>query len=465
MAQTRTETDSMGTMKIPAGALYGAQTARAVRNFPISNWPMPRRFIAALGLIKQAAAEVHKAAGRLDADKADAIIAAAQEVVDGRLDEHFVVDVFQTGSGTSSNMNANEVIANRAIELLGGTVGDKSRVHPNDDVNKGQSSNDVIPTALHVSAATAIEQDLLSAMGSLAGALRTKAEEFDAVVKIGRTHLMDAVPIRLGQEFSGYTAQIENAAEMLRAAVERLCELAIGGTAVGTGLNAPDGFGAAVSALLADKTGLAFREAANHFEAQAARDAALAASGALRSTAVAMGKIASDVRLLGSGPRCGLGELLLPALQPGSSIMPGKVNPVLCESVVQVACQVIGCDAAIAAGATGGVGSILDLNLAMPMIAANLLTATNLLANVAGTFAEKCISGLKANEVRCRDLIEQSLAMITALAPTIGYDAAAEIAKEAHSSGRTIRDLCLERDLLPEPELTALLDPGKQTGT
>ena len=464
MTKKRTETDSMGSMEIPADALYGAQTARAARNFPISGQPMPRRFIAAMGLIKQAAAEVHKAAGRLDADKADAIIAAAQEVVDGRLDEHFVVDVFQTGSGTSSNMNANEVIANRAIELLGGTVGDKSRVHPNDHVNMGQSSNDVIPTALHVSAALAIEQDLLAAVGSLVGALRDKAEEFDAVVKIGRTHLMDAVPIRLGQEFSGYTVQMEGAAGMLRAAVERLCELAIGGTAVGTGLNAPEGFGAAVAKLLADKTGLAFVEAANHFEAQAARDAALAASGALRSTAVAMGKIASDVRLLGSGPRCGLGELLLPPLQPGSSIMPGKVNPVICESVVQVACQVIGCDAAIAAGATGGVGSILDLNLAMPMIAANLLTATELLANVANVFAEKCISGLKANEARCRELIEQSLAMVTALAPTIGYDAAAEIAKEAHASGRTIRDLCLAKDLLPESELTALLDAEKQTG-
>jgi len=464
MSKTRTETDSMGQVTIPAEALYGAQTARAIENFPVSGWTMPRAFIAALGLIKQAAAAVHKKAGRLDAKLADAIIAASQEVAAGKLDEHFPLDVFQTGSGTSTNMNANEVIANRACVLLGGRAGDKSLVHPNDHVNMGQSSNDVIPTAMHVAAAVAIHRQLVPALQHLRQVLSDKADQFDSIVKIGRTHLMDAVPIRLGQEFSGHAAQIDNVLGMLARAAAGLCELPMGGTAVGTGLNAPEGFAADVCRILAASTGLPFREAPNHFEAQGAKDAVLFTSGVLRTVAIAMGKIASDVRLLGSGPRCGLGELVLPAVQPGSSIMPGKVNPVICESVIQVACQVVGCDAAIVAGATGGVGSILELNVAMPMIAMNLLTSIKLLTNAARIFADKCIAGLAADPKRCAELIEQSLALATALAPRIGYDAAAEIAKEAHRTGKTIRQVCLERKVLPEDQLDQLLNARKQTG-
>jgi fumarate hydratase class II len=375
-----------------------------------------------------------------------------------------VVDVFQTGSGTSTNMNANEVIANRAIQLLGGKVGDRKLVHPNDHVNMGQSSNDVIPTALHVSAAVAMQKELVPALQRLRETLRGKGDEFDNIVKIGRTHLMDAVPIRLGQEFSGYAAQIDNVLKMLEQVVTRLCELPIGGTAVGTGLNAPEGFAPDLCKILTDKTDLPFREAPNHFEAQGAKDSVVFASGVLRSVAIAMGKIASDIRLLGSGPRCGLGELLLPAVQPGSSIMPGKVNPVICESVIQVSCQVIGFDAAIAAGATGGVGSILELNVAMPMMAANLLNAIRLLGNAARVFEEKCIRNLKADEGRCRQYVEQSLAIVTALAPKIGYDAAAEIAKEAYQTGRTIREICTEKNILPREQLDELLDPQKQAG-
>ncbi len=463
MAKTRKESDSLGDMQVPADALYGAQTARAVENFPVSGWPMPRRFISALGLIKQAAAEVHKKAGRVDEKKADAIITAAGEVMAGKLDKEFPVDVFQTGSGTSSNMNVNEVIANRAIQILGGKLGDKELVHPNDHVNMGQSSNDVIPTALHISAALAIHRELIPALQHLFSALQEKVEKFDSVIKIGRTHLMDAVPIKLGQEFSGYVAQIDKAIELLDKAVFELCELALGGTAVGTGLNAPDNFAQEVCQIIAARTHLPFKEAPNHFAAQGAKDTAVFTSGVLRTTALAMGKIASDIRLLGSGPRCGLGELLLPATQPGSSIMPGKVNPVICESVVQVACQVVGCDAAVAAGATGGVGSILELNVAMPLIASNLLTACRLLENAAKALRQKCIEGLEVNEQRCKELVEQSLAMVTSLAPKIGYDAAAKIAKEAYANGMTIRQLCLKKKVLPEDELNKLLDAREQT--
>ena len=483
MTATRTERDSLGEMLVPAGALYGAQTQRAVENFPISGWPMPREFIAALGLIKAAAAAVHHQAGRLEPAIAAAIIAAAGEVAEGKLDEHFPVDTFQTGSGTSTNMNANEVIANRAMQILaacpkGGGGGPQGggpqgggqgapprsvRIHPNDHVNLGQSSNDVIPTALHLSAAMAIQRELLPALSALSAMLREKAQRFDGIVKIGRTHLMDAVPVRLGQEFGGYAAQIDGAMEILAAALARLCELPLGGTVLGTGLNAPAGFAGSVCAVLADALRLPLAESGNHFAASGARDAALFASAALRSAAIAMGKIASDIRLMGSGPRCGLGELLLPAVQPGSSIMPGKVNPVICESVIQVACQVVGCDAAIVAGATGGVGSILDLSVAMPMIATNLLTAIRLLANVAKVFTRRCLAGLEANEPRCRELVEQSLAMVTVLAPRIGYDAAAEIAKQACQTGKTIRELCLEKAILPAAELEELLDARRQT--
>jgi fumarate hydratase class II len=466
-------------MQVPAGALYGAQTQRAVENFPISGWPMPREFIAAMGLIKAAAAAIHHQAGRLEPPIAAAIIAAAGEVAEGKLDAHFPVDTFQTGSGTSTNMNANEVIANRAMQILaacpkGGAGGPQGggqgapprrivRIHPNDHVNLGQSSNDVIPTALHLSAAMAIQRELLPALSALSAMLREKAQRFDGIVKIGRTHLMDAVPVRLGQEFGGYAAQIDGVMEILAVALGRLCELPLGGTVLGTGLNAPKGFAGSVCAVLAEALGLPLAESGNHFAASGARGAALFTSAALRSAAIAMGKIASDIRLMGSGPRCGLGELLLPAVQPGSSIMPGKVNPVICESVIQVACQVVGCDAAIAAGATGGVGSILDLNVAMPMIASNLLTAIRLLANVAKVFTRRCLAGLEANEPRCRELVEQSLAMVTVLAPRIGYDAAAEIAKQAYQTGKTIRELCLEKAILPAAELEKLLDARRQT--
>ena len=463
MSQTRTERDSMGAMQVPADALYGAQTARAMENFPISGWPMPREFIAALGAVKLAAATVNKKARRLPAKIADAIIKAAREVMDGKLDEHFPVDVFQTGSGTSTNMNANEVIANRAMQLLGSRAGG-ALIHPNDHVNMGQSSNDVIPTALHVATATAIHENLIPALGLLYKSLLGKAKQFDTVVKIGRTHLMDAVPVRLGQEFAGYAAQVEEAMVLLESIVERLCRLSIGGTAVGTGLNAPKTFGRDVCKLLSQQFDLPFGVVANYFASMGAKDAALSASGALKTTAIALGKIASDIRLLGSGPRCGLGELVLPATQPGSSIMPGKVNPVICESVIQVACQVIGCDAAITAGALGGVGSILELNVAMPMIASNLLTAIRLLTNAATVFEAKCVQGLTANAARCRELVEQSLAMVTVLAPTIGYDAASQLAKEAYETGKTIRELCLQNKVLSKKELETLLDPRKQTG-
>ena len=463
-SHTRTETDSLGAMAVPAGALYGAQTARAVENFPVSGWRMPEELIRALGLVKQMAARVNRQAGRLPAKVAGAIESAAAEVAAGMRLDQFPLDVFQTGSGTSSNMNANEVIANRAIQLLGGRPGDKALVHPNDHVNLGQSSNDVIPTAIHVAAALAIHDRLRPALEALREELSRKADELDGVVKIGRTHLMDAVPIRLGQEFSGYAAQMEAAVARLDQSAAGLLALALGGTAVGTGLNAPKDFARDVCGVLAEETRLPFVEAANHFAAQASMDAAVAVSGALKGAALAMGKIASDLRLLASGPRCGLGELILPATQPGSSIMPGKVNPVMCESVIQVACQVVGCDAAISAGAAGGVGGILELNLAMPLIAWNLLTQIRLLAGAAEVFAAKCVRGLKANADRCRALIEQSLAMVTVLAPRIGYDAAAKIAQEASASGRTVREVCLARKVLAPAELESLLDAGGQTG-
>ena len=454
----------MGQVDVPADALYGAQTVRAVNNFPVSGWPMPAGFIAAVAMVKQAAAEVNKDAGRLDAKIADAIIAAAQEIIDGKLAEQFPVDVFQTGSGTSTNMNVNEVIANRAAQILGGAAGDKGLVHPNDHVNMGQSSNDVIPTALHISTAMAIHDRFVPALRRLIQALEAKANEFDGIVKVARTHLMDAVPIRLGQEFSGYARQIDGALCGLLTAIASLSSVAMGGTAVGTGLNAPQGFAEKVCSLLTEKALVPVSEAENHFEAQGARDTAVYTSGVLRMAALAMGKIAGDIRLMASGPRCGLGELILPAVQPGSSMMPGKVNPVICESVIQVACQVVGFDAAIAAGATGGVGSILDLNVAMPMIATNLLVGIDLLAGAATILAEKCIDGLKVDEARCKELVEQSLAMVTALTPKLGYDAAVDIARQAAESGKTIRQVCLENNLLPADELDQLLDARRNTG-
>jgi len=461
---TRMESDSMGEVAIAAEALYGAQTARAVANFPISGRPMPSVFIKAVAAIKHAAAEVNGELGLLDAERVAWIPAAAAEIVGDAWADQFPVDVFQTGSGTSTNMNVNEVIANRAIQLAGGTVGTREPVHPNDHVNLGQSSNDVIPTALHVAAASEIRHWLLGVLHDLARTLTEKAVALDGIVKIGRTHLQDAVPIRLGQEFGGYATAVRRAIERLDRAADDLCELPIGGTAVGTGLNTHPWFAAGVCAKLGEMFEMPFREASDHVAAQSHLDAVLAAAGALKGAALTLGKIASDIRLLASGPRCGLGELQLPAVQPGSSIMPGKVNPVICESVVQVACQVVGCEAAVAAGATGGVGSILELNVAMPVIAVNLLESIVLLANVAEAFGGKCLEHLTADADRCGELVEHSLAMCTALATAIGYDAAAAIAKEAFDSGRTVREVAREKKVLPEAELDRLLDPRGQTG-
>jgi fumarate hydratase class II len=454
----RIERDSMGEMEVPAGALWGAQTQRAVLNFPVSGERFPRRFLAALGLVKAAAAATNAELGAVAPELARAIEAAAREVAEGQHDAHFVVDVFQTGSGTSTNMNANEVIATRAMQLRGGG---QPRIHPNDHVNASQSSNDVMPTALHVAARQALREDLQPALRELAAVLRAKAASFADAVKLGRTHLMDATPVRLGQELSGWARQVELCEARVAAAAEGLAELALGGTAVGTGINCPPGFAARAIARISEETGLAYREAADHFEAQGARDAAVAASGALRGVAVSLMKIASDVRLLGSGPQGGLGELQLPAVQPGSSIMPGKVNPVICEAVIQVAAQVIGNDAAVA---LGGMGGQLELCAMIPLIARNLLESIRLLANASRVFAQRCLAGLEANRGRAASLVEQSLAMATALVPRIGYDRAAEIAKASAESGRSVRELCLERRVLPPEELARLLDPLALTG-
>ena len=445
----RTERDTMGEMRVPDRALYGAQTARAIENFPISGRAFPRSFLRALGLIKKAAARVNARMGHLPAERAAAIAGAAAEVAEGLHDAHFPLDIYQTGSGTSTNMNANEVIG----RLAG--------AHPNDDVNRGQSSNDVIPTAMHVAAAEAVVNRLFPAMRQLAASLARKAEEFHGIIKIGRTHLQDAVPVRMGQEFSGYARQVEAARERVEAALPGIYELALGGTAVGTGLNAPEGFARQVIAELAEQTGLPFVEARNHFEAQAARDASCFLSGALRAYAVALTKIANDIRWLGSGPRCGLGELKLPAVQPGSSIMPGKVNPVIAESVLMVCAQVVGYDAAIAWCAAAG---NFELNVMMPLMAADLLESIELLAAASKNFAAKLIDGLEADRARAEGYVEQSLAMATALAPEIGYEKAAAISKEAYRSGRTIREVAREQSGLPEERLNELLDPEKQVG-
>ena len=445
----RLKRDSMGEMRVPAEALYGAQTQRAAENFPISGLRFPRSFIRALGLIKSAAARVNGRIGELPAELAAAIEKAAGEVADGKHDDQFVVDIFQTGSGTSTNMNANEVIGHLA------------KAHPNDHVNRGQSSNDAIPSAIHVSAAMLVHERLFPAMQGLAASLREKAEQFHEVVKIGRTHLQDAVPMRLGQEFSGYAAQVEQSAARIRSALEGIYELPLGGTAVGTGLNAIPGFAAAVIAELAAKTGLPFHEATNHFEAQAAKDAVSFLSSALKTYAVAFTKIANDVRWLGSGPRCGLGELKLPETQPGSSIMPGKVNPVIAESVLMVCAQVIGYDATITWCCAAG---NFELNVMMPVMAYDLLQSIELLAAASRNFDERLVRGLEADRERAEGFVEQSLAMATVLAPVIGYDKAAAIAKEAHSTGRTIREVAREKSGLPEEKLNELLDPSSQAG-
>ena len=456
----RTEKDTMGEVRVPAEALYGAQTQRAVETFPISGLRFSREFVRALGLIKLAAAKANASLGLLDNKLSEAIGQAAQEVVDGKLDRHFVLDIFQTGSGTSTNMNANEVISNRAIQILGGVIGSKKPVHPNDHVNLGQSSNDVIPSAIHVAAMESIETALIPALKKLQTALAAKAVEFDSIVKIGRTHLQDATPIRLGQEFGGYARQIELGIRRLEKLKDTLGELALGGTAVGTGINTDPGFAARAIEHLSQLTGLHFEEAKNHFEAESAKDAVVEASGVLKTIAVSLTKIANDTRWLASGPRCGIGEIRLPDTQPGSSIMPGKVNPVIAESVLMVAAQVIGNDAAIT---VGGMGSVFELNLMMPVMAHNLLESIRLLASAANNFTERCVSGIVADVERCREMIEKSLAMCTALAPEIGYDAAAAIAKESYATGKTVRQIAMEKKILPPERLNEILDPMRMT--
>jgi fumarate hydratase class II len=456
----RIESDSMGPVEVPAGALYGAQTQRAVDNFTISNLRFGRRFLQALGLVKWAAARSNQALGLLEGELAVAIQEAAEEVVRGDHDSHFPIDIFQTGSGTSTNMNVNEVIANLANRSLGFDLGAKKPVHPNDHVNLCQSSNDVIPTVTHLAALMAIDEALLPSLAHLQGALAAKAVEFDGIVKSGRTHLMDATPVRLGQEFGGYASQIEHSIARVTASREHLLEMALGGTAVGTGVNAHPEFAPRAIALLAERLKLDLKEAPNHFEAQSARDAVVAASGALKATAVSVARIANDLRWLASGPASGLGEIKLPGLQPGSSIMPGKVNPVIPEAVIQVAAQVIGNDAAIT---LGGLGSIFELNTMMPLMAYNLLFSIESLAAGAEVLASRCVEGIEADEKRCSDLLFGSLVLVTALVPAIGYDAAAQVSKRAYETGNTLKQTVLEMGLLTEEEIDQALDVRSMT--
>ena len=458
-AHTRIEHDSMGDVEVPSSAYYGAQTQRALENFPISSRRFSPRFIRCLGLIKRAAAQTNLELGLLEPEHAIAIEQAATEIIEGKFDQEFVLDIYQTGSGTSSNMNANEVIANRATEILGGELGSK-HIHPNDHVNIGQSSNDVIPTAIHVAAMEAIDEALLPALENLSDALEEKANSFDKIVKIGRTHLQDATPVRLGQQFSGYTRQIQLGIRRVGQVRPSLAEVALGGTAVGTGLNTHPEFPSTVIRRLREETGLPLREAENHFEAQGAQDSLVECSGALKTVAVSLMKVANDVRWLGSGPRCGLAEIRLPPVQPGSSIMPGKVNPVIAESVIQAAAQVIGNDLTITLGGQWGV---FELNTMLPVIASNLLESIEILGNAARNFAERCVAGLEADVERATSMVEGSLAMVTALAPVIGYDRAAEIAKEAWETGKTVREVATACDLLPAEQLDQILDAERMT--
>lgn len=460
MSDFRTERDSMGEMQVPAAAYYGAQTQRAAENFPISGRPIPSALIKALGQIKASAAVVNLANGAITQEQADAIGQAAQEVIDGELDDHFVVDVFQTGSGTSSNMNTNEVVANRATEILGGDLGSKL-VHPNDHVNAGQSSNDVFPTAVHVAAYQACADELLPALDHLQKALDAKASEFDDVVKSGRTHLMDAVPVTLGQEFSGYARQIELGNARVQSALERIAELPLGGTAVGTGLNAPEGMTDGMIAELRSRTGLEeLREADNHFEAQGGRDALVELSGAMKVIAVSLTKIANDLRWMASGPRTGFMEITLPEIQPGSSIMPAKVNPVIPESVTQVAAQVVGNDAAVT---VGGLSGAFELNVYIPMMARNVLESITLLANTCRNLVDKCIDGIQANRERTTELVEKNLSAVTAMVPAIGYDLSAKLAKQALAEDRPLREVVKEGSGLDPEEVDRILDMKRMT--
>jgi len=465
----------MGEMTVPAHVLYGATTQRAVLNFPVSGRPLPPQVIHAFALLKKACAEANRELGKLDAKRAGLITGACDEIITAFSDgpagasadammEHFPIDVFQTGSGTSTNMNVNEVVSNLACKAAGKKIGAKEPVHPNDHVNMGQSSNDTFPTAMQVAAAVSIKLELIPALKVLARTSHAKAKQWDKIVKIGRTHLMDATPIRAGQEFSGFAAQADYAVTRAERALNRLAEnLAIGGTAVGTGINTHPKFGSLVAQKLSKMAGVKFSEAANHFEAQATRDCIVEASGELKTIAVSLSSIAGNIRLMGSGPRCGLFELSLPATQPGSSIMPGKVNPVICESVVQITCQVVGNDAAIALGGFGGVGSLMQLNVAMPMMADNLIESITLLANGSTMFVDKCLKDLELNRKVASEMVEKSLMMVTSLAPEIGYDKAAEVAKNAFKTGQTIREYVLENGLVDEKRLNELLDARTMT--
>jgi fumarate hydratase, class II len=454
MSHFRIEKDSLGDMQVPADALYAAQTQRAVDNFPMSDLRFPRGFIAAMGMVKRAAAETNAELGLLAEDMSRAIADAASEVVEGLHDDQFVVDIFQTGSGTSTNMNANEVVATLASRRYG------SNVHPNDHVNNGQSSNDVIPTAMQVAAAVAIERELIPALERLQASLERKAAEFDGIVKSGRTHLMDATPVRLGQEFAGFASQLRHGIRRVREAQSDMLELPLGGTAVGTGINTHPEFAARAIRRVSEATGLAFIEATDHFERQATRDTVVYAHGALNTVAVSLTKVANDIRLLGSGPRAGLAEITLPAIQPGSSIMPGKVNPVIPEAVTMAAAKVMGNHTTIT---VGGMGSHFELNVMMPVMAYSLLQSVSLLAAAARVLAEKCVDGIVANHDRIQALLEGNLSLGTALAPHIGYDAAAALAKEAFAQGRTVREVAREKGLLPEDELDRVLDPRAMT--
>ena len=459
MTEKRIERDSMGELEVPVDAYYGAQTMRAVVNFPISDLRFPRSFIRALANVKLAAAHTNADLGLLDSDISAAIAAAAQEVADGKLDSEFVVDIFQTGSGTSTNMNANEVISNRAIEIKGGVIGSRTPVHPNDHVNLGQSSNDVIPTAMHLAALASIREDLLPALRGLQAELERKSADFMGVIKTGRTHLQDATPVWLGQEFTGYAGQIERAVSRIGHASGVLSEVALGGTAVGTGVNTHPEFAARVCARLSESLGVEVRETDNHFQAQSTLDAAVEASGSLKTVAVSLMKIANDIRWLGSGPRAGIGEIELPEVQPGSSIMPGKVNPVIPESVCQVSAQVIGNDAAIAvAGQSGN----FEINVMMPVTAYNLLQSIDLLAAAARNLASQCVSGLTATG-KGPEMVERGLAIVTTLVPHIGYDASAAIAKKAQTTGRTVKEVAAEETDLSPDELDDILDPTTMT--
>jgi len=450
----RVARDSLGEVLVPVDALWSAQTQRAVENFPISGVRFPRRYIEALGRVKRACAQANADLAGLSEPMAAAIASACDEVIAGDLDEHFPIDVFQTGSGTSTNMNANEVLAQRASQLL------SEPVHPNDHVNRSQSSNDVIPTAAHVALTLALGGDLIPALEHLAGTLEGKARAFDGVVKTGRTHLQDATPIRMGQVFAGYAAQVRHSVARARQAIDAVRELPLGGTAVGTGLNCPEGFPALAIERLNGALDTDFVEASNHVEANAARDGLVQASGLLKTIAVSLHKIANDIRWMASGPRNGLGELRLPAVQPGSSIMPGKVNPVIAEALIMVCAQVAGMDVA---NTLGGLGGVFELNLMMPLLIHNTLSATEMLANATRVFADRCIAGIEVNAERCESLVARNLAVATALAPALGYDLAAEIAKEAERTGCTVHQVALARGVLPESDLVDLLDPCRMT--